>query len=288
MKNLSVFCHMMYTLLHSGMDVKSAFFVIRDENLKGLGRAINNTCLELERGVSLSAAMRRDEKTYTPELVNAVFIMEQTGDPGAAFLKMADRFEAKARLSKRVVRACIYPVFIMGAVFGAVLAAAYVSGNLAVVLAGFIILAMIVCGLVFLRYRSGRLPAKDMIFGNILVRLPVAGPVIFEGEIAELAGNLALFASCGIPVGQALEYCAASVKNDRLFESVHRAAAMVTQGRPLSGVLALEGIFPKRMTDMIKTGEETGKLEDMLLEAERYYRAEVERKTQNLMALFRI
>ena len=288
MKNLSVFCHMMYTLLHSGMDVKSAFFVMRDENLKGLSHAIGNTCLELECGKPLSEAMRRDEKTYTPELVNAVYITEQTGDPGAAFMKMADRFEAKARLSKRVGRACIYPFFIISAILGTVFAAAYVSGNLAVVVPVFIILAMIICGFLFLRYGTGRLPAKDLIYGNVFVRLPVAGSLIFEGEVAELAGNLALFASCGTPVGQALEYCAVSVKNDMLRESVQRAASMVNHGRPLSEVLALEGIFPKRMTDMIKTGEETGKMEDMLLEAERYYRAEVERKTQNLMALLRI
>ena len=266
---------MMYTLLHSGMDVKSAFFVMRDENLKGLSRAIGNTCLELECGKPLSEAMRRDEKTYTPELVNAVYITEQTGDLGAAFMKM-------------VGRACIYPFFIISAILGTVFAAAYVSGNLAVVVPVFIILAMIICGFLFLRYGTGRLPAKDLIYGNVLVRLPVAGSIIFEGEVAELAGNLALFASCGTPVGQALEYCAVSVKNDMLRESVQRAASMVNHGRPLSGVLALEGIFPKRMTDMIKTGEETGKLEDMLLEAERYYRAEVERKTQNLMALLRI
>ena len=109
LRQLAVFCHKMDNALHSGFDIRQALLIMQDEGSGALSKAIRHTYEGVCGGRQLHSAMRRDEEIYTQDLVNAVYVAEQTGHYEYAFSRMAKRFDAQDA-TRRKIRSAMYGI----------------------------------------------------------------------------------------------------------------------------------------------------------------------------------
>lgn len=287
LKDLAIFCHKMEQMLHSGIDVRRSLEMLQDDKPGSLSKALERTSEGVAGGRPVHSAMRRDEAVYTPDLVNAVYIAEQTGHMDKAFGRMAERFDAQLKTQQQLRSAMIYPIIVLIVFCACLMAVAHVYHFTP--LAGLVI-AGIVVGLLMLIvvHQGGReLGQRSVSVGSLLIYMPVIGRNIKQAELADFASNMAVFYECGVAVEEGLRYCVSSIHYAVLRQQVTRATEWVKQGHPLSEALQMQGVFPSDLIFMLKTGEASGNVEGMLNKIAEYYRKEVENRTQILMAILR-
>ena len=287
LRQLALFCHKMENALRSGFDVRQAFLIMQDEKNGGLSRAIQNTYDGVCQGRQLHSAMRKDEMIYTPDLVNAVYVAEQTGHFDQAFGRMAKRFDERAATQRQIRSAMIYPVIVLIVFIVSLLAVAYVWHFLPQACMSIAGIFALLAGILFFKFSSDEMSRHSLIVGNVVIRLPIVGKWIMQEEMADFASNMAVFYSCGVPVEKGLEYCVQSIRYAVLRERVRRAADWVRRGNPLSEALQNEGVFPADLINHLKTGEAAGNADEMLDRIADYYRKDVQHKTAMLMTIFR-
>ncbi|MBR6256805.1 MAG: type II secretion system F family protein [Lachnospiraceae bacterium] len=283
---LAMFCHKMHSALHAGFDVEKAFVVMQDE--KGsLYPAIKNTHKGIVSGLSLSEAMRADESLYTSELVDAVFVTEQTGHIEMAFDRMAKRFDQQLDTIRKIKRAATYPVIVVIVFICALLAVASVYKFMPVAIMISAAIVGFIAALILVPQGVKGMSRSDAFIGNVVIKLPVIGKMVQKAELADFASNMAIFYSCGCEVAKGLEYSARSLRNAALKEKVYKAANIVKKGVPLSDAISGFDIFPPDIVNALRSGEASGSVDDMLLTIEKYYRAEVQGRSDIIFAVFR-
>lgn len=287
LKQLAIFCHKMDQALRSGIDIRRALCMMQDEKNGSLQRALDRTCAGVESGRQVSSCMRADEAVYTTDLVNAVYIAEQTGHMEMAFARMADRFDAQETTRRQIRTAMIYPVIVLIVLIGAILAVAYVYHFLPQAIMLSVLILVGIAFIALLRKGGHELGQSSNSFGSFLIGVPFVGKCIIQSELADFATNMAIFYECGVPVEEGLRYSVASVHYEVLRRQIMRAIEWVKQGNPLSEALQMQGVFPADLIHMLKTGEASGNVEGMLQKISEYYRTEVTNRTQILMAILR-
>lgn len=286
-RELAIFCHKMYQTLHAGFDLEKAFLIMQDEQPGLLNTAIKRTYDGVRRGQSLSLSMRPDELTYSSELVDMVYVTEQTGHIELAFQKMAERLDRKNEIEGKLKTASVYPIIVLVVFIIAVFAVAAVYKVLPAAIITTVIIALVITSSISAKYTADTVSKKSKIVGNLLICLPVIGKSFIQSELADFADNMAMFYACGVPIDKGLEYSAKALSTEALRDKVLKAASYVRRGNPLSAALLMQGVFPADLIGSLKIGEESGNVDGMLEKIAEYYRLEVNNRTDRLMTLIR-
>ncbi len=286
-KELAIFCHKMHNAIHAGFDVEKAFIVMQDDSGSSLSNAVKRTHSGIVKGMSLSEAMRVDESVYTSELVDAVFVTEQTGHIEKAFERMARRFDIQLETRRRITRAVTYPIIVVIVFIVAMFAVASVYKFTPVAIMISAAIVGFIGALCLLPIGTKQMSKSSYLVGNVLIKLPLVGDMVMKSELADFASNMSIFYDCGAEVSKGLEYSARSLRNEALRVKVLKAAEIVKKGVPLSDAMASTGIFPPDIVNSIRSGEMSGNVEGMLDTIEKYYRAEVQGKKDIIATIFR-
>ena len=118
-----------------------------------------------------------------------------------------------------------------------------------------------------------------------MLALPLLGDVIVRAEVARFARTLGTLIGNGVSLLAALSLATNTVGNSSLARELDEVADAVRQGKPLTEPLLQSGQFPRLATHLTRVGEETGKLEDMLLKVADIYDQEVSRAIERMLAL---
>lgn len=135
-------------------------------------------------------------------------------------------------------------------------------------------------GLRWLRTPLGRRRAETLLFS-----VPAVGALLRVGVTASLARTLATMLASGLPLLQALELTRQTTWSEVFGDSLDRAARSVTSGAGLADSLAVGSVFPSLFLDMLRTGEESGSLEEMLSNTADFYDNEVEDTLRTVTSL---
>ena len=114
--------------------------------------------------------------------------------------------------------------------------------------------------------------------------MPVAGPIILKATLARFARSLALSMRSGVPVVQGLTAVAGVVENDFLADRIEKMREGVERGESVLRTSANAGVFTPVVLQMIAVGDETGELDDLLLEVAELYEREVDYDIKTLAA----
>jgi len=127
---------------------------------------------------------------------------------------------------------------------------------------------------------TGRLQADQ-----ILLRLPVLGPVLVQTEVARFARITGTLLKSGVPMLAALGVVKEMMGNQVMANAVDSLGDGVRRGAGLSKPMEDLGIFPALATHMVRVGEETGRLEEMLLKVGATFEADTRKNVKRLIAL---
>jgi general secretion pathway protein F len=127
---------------------------------------------------------------------------------------------------------------------------------------------------------AGRLQADQ-----ILLKLPVLGPVVLETEVARFARITGTLLKSGVPMLAALGVVKEMMGNQVMTHAVDSLGDGVRRGAGLAKPMEEAGVFPALATHMVRVGEETGRLEEMLLKVGSTFETDTRKNVKRLIAL---
>jgi general secretion pathway protein F len=307
--DLAILTRELATLLRAGLPLDRAMeILINLAERDGVRALLQNIRNEVRGGASLSKALDQHREVFSRFYVNMVKAGEAGGALGNVLMRLADHLERSKETRDSVVSSMIYPVILMSvAVLSVGLLLVFVvpqfkqifdqSGKAlppvteAVVATGIFLRHnwMIVIAtsllIVWLLWRSWQNPSSRPRWDARLLRWPVAGHLVARLEMARFARSLATLLQNGVPLLAAL-----SILKDTLGNAVFRGAVEVVsrelkEGRGMAKPMLETNVFPKLAVQMIAVGEETGRLDEMLLQVAEVYDREVASSIKRALAL---
>ncbi|MBP6218106.1 MAG: type II secretion system F family protein [Oligoflexales bacterium] len=288
-----------------------------DESLKALTEQVETPVLRntlsalkdaVSEGKSLGDAMSAFPNTFNRLYVNMVKAGESSGSLGLVLQRLADFQEYQVAVQGQVFGALAYPIIMILASVG-IIAYIFISvvpklqrvfTSMKVTLPWytkslidfssllqnrwylFIAAAMAVYFIFRAWYNS---ESGRMIFDRYSLKVPIFGPIVLRLNVSKFTKTLSTLLSSGVPIITALEITKNIINNKPIADAIGQAKLSVQEGESLGVTIEKSKLFPPLVTHMIKTGEKTGELEQMLQHVAVAYDAEVERKIETMISL---
>ncbi|MDA1334893.1 MAG: type II secretion system F family protein [bacterium] len=263
---------------------------------------------DVQGGMSMSQAMSKHPKVFSAFFVSMVRSGEESGKLDEVFLYLADYLERNYILVQKARNALVYPGFILMAFLVVlILMLTVIIPKLSLIIAetgqqlpiytraiiaasdflrayGIIFIFLGIGGIIFL-FRYLRTPAGQRAWSRTQISLPIVGELFRKLYLARLADNLQTLINGGIPIVRALQITADVVGNEVYRGIVLEAVEAVRGGSTIADAFAKHKEIPPLLTQMMKVGEETGKLDQILKALSRFYAREVDSMVDNLVSL---
>jgi general secretion pathway protein F len=136
----------------------------------------------------------------------------------------------------------------------------------------------------YMKYQMAE-PSRKKVWDGLFLKLPLAGTIILNKETANISRTLGTLLGNGVSILSAMTIVRETVDNLVLADAIQDAEAKLKQGKHMSDALQEKGIFPKMAMQMIRMGEETGRLEEMLLRVATIYDKQLRVAITRLLAL---
>jgi type II secretory pathway component PulF len=301
LQELATFTQQLANLLHSGMPVTVALNSMTHLESRGISADVSKELRQdVMEGRSLSDAMSKQPRIFSPLYINMVRAGETSGALEDVLRRMADHFERFAQVQSKFASALIYPAFV--AVIGIGIIIFFMSFMLPrfltifqginiplpattqllvkishffsnpvymAVLVG-VILAIVI---VFLRYRATQQGRRQVDLWKL--KIPILGKVIKLNLFGQFARTLSTLLENGVPVLTALKITEQVIPNCIVKEAISQTREEVTDGKTIAQPLARSKVFPQLMVDLVKIGEETGNVPGALKNVADTYESEL-------------
>ena len=307
-KELAVFCNMFKSILAAGVTIIEALGMLAEQTEnKKFKAVIEEVHDDVQKGETLSSAFAKHPKFFPEMMVQMANAGEASGSLETSFERLTTHFEKDAHLKALVAKSMVYPIILICVIVGVVILmmtvivpqftstfdeiGAELPGITKAVMgvSDFIIhwwwlaLIIIVAIVVFLKAFK-KTERGALLFGRIMLRMPLFGPLSVKTAAARFTRTLSTLISSGMALVEAIHITGKIMTNAVVRAAMVKAEEDVTQGFPLSVPLMESDVFPIMVPQMVKIGEETGSLDEMLSKIANYYDEEVEIATEALVA----
>lgn len=308
-RDLAIFCRQFYTMINAGISIVRCLDIlsVQTDNkiLKGSLESIHT---DVQKGITLSSAMKKHRKTFPPILINMIEAGEVSGNLDNILERMAVHYEKENKIENKVKSAFIYPIALI------VVSIAVVIFMLVAVLPTFIgmfegsgselpsVTRLLINASDFLRKYWYILLGIGAVFGVFfayyastkegkkyisLLKIRIPGLKNTNQKIitSRFTRTLSTLISSGIPLLDSLEIVGNVVNNEIVKERLHNGMEGIKKGASLSQIIRDMEIFPNMAYSMINIGEESGSLDDILSKTADFYDEEVDVSLQRLTTL---
>ncbi len=239
-------------------------------------------------GTDLSEALAGEPRTFSPFYINMVRAGEASGRIDLALARLSEFLERSRALRATLVEALIYPAILLvfacvslTVILGVVIpriAEMFADAQQALPLITRIVITFggvahdywwvlvlaIVGGYLYVR-RSAQNPAVRRAFDAWVLGLPMVGELVSKYEAARFTRTLGTLLHNDVPLLDAIAIGRAVVSNRVISAAMERVATRVREGQGLARPLMEADLFPKLAAHLVQVGEQTGRLDDMLL-----------------------
>lgn len=308
-RDLSVFCRQFLSILKAGVSMISALEMLTDQTEnKKLKEGLKSVKDNVEKGDTLSVAMKKQDGLFPPILLNMIAAGESSGSLEVSLERMSVHFEKDARIKGMVKKAFMYPIvliFVMIAVVVVMLTfvipqfksmfddigsdlPAFTKAALALSdsLQNTWYIWLIGIAVLILAYKLYvSTPNGSRVVAALKLKIPVFGSLSVKTACARFSRTLSTLMASGMPLIDSINICAKVLDNVLYKDALVETSRQVERGVSLTTPLEKSGLFPSMVIHMISIGEETGSMEEMLTNVADYYDEEVEMTTQQATAL---
>lgn len=306
-KDRVLFSRQLATLINAGLPlVQSLRTVSAQSQNKQLKVYTNQIISDVESGTSLSRAMSRHPQAFNQMYISLIEAGETSGTLDKSLERLATQQEKDAELSSKIKGALVYPLVVTGVMIAVVIfmlvgvlpqvqvlyegtpgASLPLPTRILLAVSSFIVsfwwLVLILIGVgsfFFLKWfqtKAGR-SAVD----RLKMRLPVIGPLFIKSYMARFARTGATLIASGVPLLQVLEITSRSVNNVHVEASILTIVDRVRTGKSLADAMQSDTVFLELVPNMIRIGEQSGKMEEMLRKTAEYYEKEVDQQIKTI------
>lgn len=307
-KDITLFTRQFATMISAGLPLLQCLKILIDQvENKNFQSVLKQMVSDVEGGSTLSDSMRKQKGVFTDLYTNMVQAGEEGGALDVILMRLANYLEKSEALTRKIKGALVYPavIFIVAIVASIVLlvfvipvfAAMFSSfgGELPLptkivmamsdfMKANFILVVVVLIGLAVGFNFFKKTPQGTVIIDRLSLKMPVFGNLIQKTAIARFSRTLATLMSSGVNIISALETTARTSGNAVVEAAIMKSRSSIQEGESISSPMSKEPVFPPMVTQMIKIGEETGGLEEMLTKVADFYDEEVDAAVETLMS----
>jgi type IV pilus assembly protein PilC len=309
-KDKVLFSRQLSTLINAGLPlVQSLRTVNQQTQSKPLKIIVSRVIGDVEAGSTLSAAMAKHPQAFNRVYVSLVAAGETSGTLDKALERLAIQQEKDADLISKVRGAMIYPVIVILVMLGVVgfmivkvlpqvktLYQGLPGANLPLItrmllaLSDFVIhfwwVVLIVLGLMaFFTTRWARTMGGRRAIDKIKMHIWPVGPLFMKVYMARFSRTGTTLIASGVPLLQMLQITADAVDNIYITESINRAIEKVRGGKSLADSLQNDPNFLELVPNMLRIGEQSGSMEQMLSKTADYYEKEVDDQVKSISTI---
>ncbi|MFN3921291.1 MAG: type II secretion system F family protein [Caldimicrobium sp.] len=308
-KEITLFTRQFATVLEAGVPLVKGLETLSMQQKNPYFREVLNTIRrKVEAGNSLSEAFAEYSKIFNTLYIQMLKSGEASGNLDIILKRLASYMEKILALKAKIKHAMIYPsVIVFVAVIVVSIIMFFVIPKFAELFreAGqslplptqilitisqhfkwiFLILVLSMIG-AFMGIKYLRKSEKGKYnTDKILLHLPLLGQLFHKAAISRVARTLANLVGGGIPLIQALSIAGETAGNKVIEKAMEEVRINVSAGHTIADPMIFTGVFPYMVIEMVRIGEMSGNLEEMLTKVADFYEEEVDRTVQTLSTL---
>ena len=307
--DLNVFTRQLAVLQRAGLPILLSLKAIEDQAENPvLKDAIVYIIRDIGAGSSLSDALSRHPRAFNTLYVNAVRAGETSGTLDNVLERLASMGEHDEQIRLRIKSATRYPLFVVIAIIiGFFVLTTFVIPRFANVYSQFSValplptrillginkavvnywwlLLILIFGSIygfvsFINTKKGR-----VWWDNLKLKTPIIGPIVLKLTMSRFARITGTLLRSGVPVLDIMDLASKGTGNVIISRIIENIGASVKEGKGMAEPMKLSGAFPPVVVQMVAVGEETGKLDELLLYVADYYNSQVDFTIKNLTSL---
>ena len=309
-RSMQVFSRQFATMIEAGLNIVAALVILEEQTDDAyLAEVIAELRADVEGGLLLSQAMARHPKVFDELYVSMVQAGEASGLLDNVLDRVADQIEKATKLKRRVKGAMVYPTVVF--TFATLVLVAMLMfivpifakiftdlhGQLPLLTRGVLgasgilrdywyIVFPLAIGLVWGGLRYKKTETGRQAWDRFKLRIPLKiGEVVLKVVMARLLRTLATLVAAGVDIIKALEIAGSTAGNWVVETALADVRVKVQEGVPIAEPLTANPIFPPMVSQMVRIGEETGELEQMLSKIADFYEDEVDSAIANLTSI---
>lgn len=303
------FTRQLSTMVTAGLTLTESLHILQQQSKPAMEKMISALLREIEGGSTFAKALQSQGKVFSPVYIQLVRAGETAGMLDTVLARLADTMEKQREFGGKVKGALIYPVIVILAMIAvSFVMMVFVIPKLTQMykelgaqlpfitqllidtsdfMAAYwwLIIILVVIGAIAFRGWHAT-PKGRRSFDRFLLKIPVLGILRQKVILTEFCRTMSLLLSAGISVLQALEILTDAQDNMLYRDALAVATDQVEKGVPLSQTISKYDFFPPIVPQMIGVGEETGKVDEVLLKLSIYFESESEQAVRNLTAAF--
>lgn len=303
------FTRQLASMLTSGLTLMQSLEIVKNQTPNpSMSAVIQEIMKGVEGGDVFSATLQKHPEIFPPIYVALIKSSESSGLLDKVLLRLAENLEKQDKLQKTIRSALMYPFIVIIVMILVVivmmlfvlpqLTELYKNINITLPLSTKIILAIsdffgkiwylgiiviAVCVYLFRRWYRDEVGRK--IIDGLVLRVPIFGKLIKNTMLAEFTRTLGLLIGAGTLVVDSLLKSSEVVGNVLYKEAIILVSKRVEKGITMGDAMNATTLFPPMVVEMVKIGEQTGKLDESLLRSSEYFEREVDQLVKNLTTL---
>lgn len=302
------FTRQLSILINAGVPILECMEILhKQEQNMVLKKVIKNITMQIEEGKSLYDAMS-DQNGFDRLYCALVRAGESAGILDSILVKLAEFLERAEKLKKQVKSALTYPAIVVFVgiivLFGLMTYVVpqfvdilkdsnqevpwvtqvvmdisnFFQNYTLLLIAGMMAMAMLFLN--FIKTKEGK-----QVWDRVAMKAPLFGMLIIKGNLGSFTRTLSTMLAAGVPIIDSLEICIDTLDNTQIAKDLTKVRKAVIEGKSITEPLGRITYFPPLVTQMIKVGESTGNLDQMLIKVADVFEDEVEELVANLTKL---
>lgn len=304
------FTRQIASMLTAGITLMQSLRILKEQIEKPAMQEILTTITsDVEAGKPFSLAISVYPRVFSPVYISLVKAAESSGLLDKVLVRIADNLEKQQKLKSTIKSALIYPIIILIGMVGVMmimmivvipqLGTLYKSLNVPLPLPTLIVLGMsqffvyawpVMIGLfvlsVYLFRRWHRTETGKLVIDDLLLKIPIIGKLVKKTILTEITRTLGLLIGSGAMVVASIRQTAETTGNIHFKNAMDDVSHKVEKGVTMGESMGYHILFPPILVEMVKIGEQTGKLDESLMHLSEYFEREVDQAVKTLTTLF--
>lgn len=294
------FTQQLATMIVAGLNLPDSLTILKSQTTnKQFATIIADVEHQITGGGNLADSLGKYPNVFPPIYIALIRAGESSGTLDQVLTRLAETLEAQREFASKVKGAMIYPVIIVIGMAGVMMVMMTVvvpkltdlykdfnidlpgSTKLLINMSTFfvhfwwlMIVGAVVGSALFGKWR--KTPLGEFVVDTVQLRIPLFGALQKKVLLVEFTRTLAMLITSGIHILNGLQILKDSLGNVLYRNAIDEISKKVEKGFPLGDTFAAYPIFPPIVSQMVKVGEETGKLDDTLNKLSKYFQTESE------------
>jgi type IV pilus assembly protein PilC len=261
---------------------------------------LNDISTNVSAGTTLNEAAERHPNVFEHHWIGVIRTGEITGQMAAVLLELNKQIRESRDTRKKVTGSLMYPMILIGVAVGAVTVLLWLvvptfakmfqdmgaelpgmtqfvldASHFIVAYGIYIVLAVIGVVVAIRQYLKTERGRRQ--FLGVGLGLPMIGELIVQMAMYRFASNIALLLKSGIPMLETMSVLSGVFHQNPIYrDAIDAARTRVAAGRPLASALEETALFTSMITDMVKIGEESGQLYQVMDQLAPFYKEKME------------